>query len=380
MERPKLPEGLVWRKRPDGSYLEDVYYRKQHRNRRIRGSSGTNDPKEAARRLRVKVKEIDDAELYGKRPDWTFDQAAAKMIQEFRGSDRTLMIYAQQAELLSKWIGSDPLRVICKDRLRPFIEARYQEGVSARTVNLALEVVRKVLRLAAHYWRDDNGLSWIENCPIIPFEKGSKKKAYPLSWSEQERFFDLLPGRMRKMAIFDVNTGLRERPLINLRWSWEVYNEALGESVFQIPGKYMKNGRPMTLVLNRLARRIVASMRGYDKELVFGKLQQVTNSSWTKAWREAGLPTTKEYLKGVHNLRHTFGKRLRDAGVDERDVQDLLHHLPRNVTRHYSQPELHNLKACVEKIVLRLQSVGGTKTPQNSGEAISSNRQAGENV
>ncbi len=55
MERPKLPDGLVWRKRPglEGSYFEDIYFEKKHRNRRIRGSSGTSDPQEVARRLAV---------------------------------------------------------------------------------------------------------------------------------------------------------------------------------------------------------------------------------------------------------------------------------------------------------------------------------------
>ncbi len=359
MERPKLAEGLIWRRKPDGTYFEHIYFKKQHLNRRIRGSSGTTDPKEAERRLRLKIQEIDNAELYGIRPDRTFREAAEKMIREFQGSERTLLIYAEQAEILDKWIGNDPLRLISKDRLRPFIDARTNEGVTVRTINLAFEFVRRVLRLAAYYWRDENGMSWLATCPIIPFEKGSRKKPYPLSWPEQEKMFDLLPGRMRKMALVAVNTGLRERSLINLRWSWEVYNEALEETVFEIPGKYMKNGKPMTLILNRLARQAIDSMRGYDEEFVFGEMHQMTNNSWCTAWRSAGLPQGKEWLKGVHNLRHTFGKRLRDEGVDERDIQDLLHHTPKNVTRIYSAPELKNLKACVERIVPRpiLQAV-----------------------
>ncbi len=38
-----------------------------------------------------------------------------------------------------------------------------------------------------------------------------------------------------------------------------------------------------------------------------------------------------------------------------RDVQDLLHHAPKNVTRRYSEPELAKLRLVVEKIVQRLQ-------------------------
>lgn len=351
MERSKLPEGLSWRKRPDGSYYDDIYFNKQHRSRRIRGSSGTSDPKEAERRLRTKLQEIDNALLYGVRPERTFGEAAAKAISEFTGSDATLRSYGEQADLLAPYIGDAPLRLISKDRLQPFIKKRLKSGRSVRTVNLSLAFVRRVLRLAAFYWRDENGMSWLESCPIIPFEKGSEKSPYPLSLDEQKKLFDALPGRMRKMAIFDVNTGLRENVLINLRWAWEVHNEALGETVFEIPGQYMKNGKPMTLVLNRTARQIVESMKGFHEEFVFGEIYQMTNKSWVNAWREVKLPEGKNYLKGVHNLRHTFATRLREVGVDERDIQDLLHHMPRNVTRHYSAPMLRNLKACVEKLV-----------------------------
>jgi len=201
MERPKLPEGLVWRKRPDGKYFKYIYFKVQYRKRRIRGSSGTADPREAERRLRRIKEQIDNQELYGVRPDRPFRFAAEKLMQEFQGSPKTLRMYARSSDELDPWIGDDPLRLICKDRLRPFIEARRAAGVSVRTINLAIAFVRRVLRLAAYYWRDQKGMSWIENCPIIQFEKGPAKKPYPLSWDEQERLFDLLPGRQ----------GVRER-------------------------------------------------------------------------------------------------------------------------------------------------------------------------
>lgn len=369
MERPKLCEGLVWRKKPDGKYLKHIYFKVQYRKRRIRGSSGTSDPGEAERRLRRIKEQIDNQELYGVRPDRPFRLAAEKAIREFQGAPKSLMIYARAADELDPWIGSDPLRLICKDRLRPFIDARRAKGVSVRTINLTIAFVRRVLRLAAYYWRDERGMSWIENCPIIQFEKGAAKQPFPLSWEQQDKLFDLLPGRLRKAAIVAVNTGLRESPLIRLRWEWEEHNEELGETVFRLPAEIMKNKKPMVLLLNRAAREAVESMRGYHPELVFGSMYQMTNTSWQYAWREAGLPTGKEYVKGVHNLRHTFGKRLRDAGVAERDVQDLLHHLPRNITRHYSVPELRNLKTALERIEERpaLPTVRhGTNVPQRA--------------
>lgn len=38
-------------------------------------------------------------------------------------------------------------------------------------------------------------------------------------------------------------------------------------------------------------------------------------TAWKAAWEKARLPIDGEYTKGPHNLKHTFGRRLRAAGV-----------------------------------------------------------------
>ena len=45
----------------------------------------------------------------------------------------------------------------------------------------------------------------------------------------------------------------------------------------------------------------------------------------------------------VHDLRHTFGRRLRAAGAGFEDRQDLPGHKSSRVTTHYSAPEIENL-------------------------------------
>jgi hypothetical protein len=51
----------------------------------------------------------------------------------------------------------------------------------------------------------------------------------------------------------------------------------------------------------------------------------------------------------VHDLKHTFGRRLRAAGVSFEDRQDLLRHKSRRITTHYPEAELENLIAAAEK-------------------------------
>jgi len=49
-------------------------------------------------------------------------------------------------------------------------------------------------------------------------------------------------------------------------------------------------------------------------------------------------------------LKHTFGRRLRAAGVSFEDRQDLLGHVSTRITTHYSAAELGNLIAAAEKV------------------------------
>jgi len=52
----------------------------------------------------------------------------------------------------------------------------------------------------------------------------------------------------------------------------------------------------------------------------------------------------------VHDLKHTFGRRLRAAGVSFEDRQDLLGHKSGRITTHYSRAELANLIEAAEKV------------------------------
>ena len=57
--------------------------------------------------------------------------------------------------------------------------------------------------------------------------------------------------------------------------------------------------------------------------------------------------------KGVHNLRHTFGRRLRGAGVPLEILRALIGHANGDITIHYSAAELGELLQAAEKIMDR---------------------------
>lgn len=58
---------------------------------------------------------------------------------------------------------------------------------------------------------------------------------------------------------------------------------------------------------------------------------------------------TKQQVR-VHDLKHTFGQRLRAAGVCFDDRKDLLGHKSREITTHYSAANLGNLINAANKV------------------------------
>ena len=110
---------------------------------------------------------------------------------------------------------------------------------------------------------------------------------------------------------------------------------------------------------------------------------QVRNHAWKKARDRAGLPEVR-----VHDLRHTFGHRLRAAGVSFEDRQDLLGHKSGRITTHYSAPDLVRLLEAANRLctrrpatVLRVASTESEKkspqTPHKSAPQKDSGRARG---
>lgn len=295
------------------------------------------------------MEETRQAQVYGVRPTRTFEQAAAKFVLENQHK-RSLSSDIIQLKLLMPWIGKLPIDRIHVGLMQPWIAKRRAAGKSTGTINHGLKVVRRILNLAASEWIDANGLTWLMGAPKIKLLPDQGKRApYPLSWPEQRRLFQELPKYLAQMALFAVNTGCRDGEVCNLRWEWEVEVPQLGTTVFLIPGSQVKNGDERLVVLNRVARSVVEARRGLHPTHVFTyegcPIFRMLTSGWIRARNKVGLSQVR-----VHDLKHTFGRRLRAAGVSFEDRQDLLGHRSGRITTHYSAAELSRLIEATEKV------------------------------
>ena len=197
------------------------------------------------------------------------------------------------------------------------------------------------------------GLTWLSAAPKIKLVPDlHKRPPYPLSWEEQERLFGELPEYLAQMALFAVNTGCRDQEICSLRWDWEVAVPQLVTSAFIIPRAFVKNGDERLVVLNGIAKSVLDARRATTPTHLFtykGKpITRMLTSGWKRARVRAGLPQVR-----VHDLKHTFGRRLRAAGVSFEDRQDLLGHRSGRITTHYSAAELSRLIAAANSVCTR---------------------------
>jgi integrase len=325
---------------------------------RLRESTGTESLSEAESYLAKRIEELRQANIYGVRPKRAFKEAATKYL--FSNQHKaSISDDADHLKLLCRYIGDLTLEQVHMGALEPFITARQSVGRKTKTINNALEVVRHILNLAANEWMDDNGLTWLQTAPKIKLLSVHDARApYPLSWDEQTELFNKLPKHLKQMAIFKVNTGCREQEVCQLKWTWEVKIPELNTSVFIIPShivkqgksqQLVKNGKDRLVVLNDAAKAVIEEVRGINEEYVFTyknkPLTKMNSSAWKRARKIVSLSQVR-----VHDLKHTFGRRLRAAGVSYEDRQDLLGHKSERITTHYSAAELHNLIEAANKI------------------------------
>jgi integrase len=241
------------------------------------------------------------------------------------------------------------------------------------------------LNLAARLWRDEgSNLTWLAQAPLLLLDKaGDARKPYPLDWSEQRLLFGELAPHLERTALFDVNTGLRVQELCGLKWEWEqripeLDTSEIKRTVFVLPESVMKNKEARIVVLKDAAQSIIEEVRGQHPVYAFtwvnrtGKrvrLTRMTNTGWNAARRRAAARYEKELKRPmppgfrrvrVHDLRHTFGRRLRAVGVSLEDRQDLLGHKSGRMTTHYSAAEIGNLLAAVNRIAKSRETPAGT--------------------
>lgn len=322
-------------------------------NQRIRYLTrwGKGETSEVERELAHHIDRLHRVKMYGERIPRQFREAAVRYLI-LNQHQRQIAEVEGLLRRLDPFIGDVFIHELHGEHpeVLRFVASKQREGCKTKTINAYLEIVRRVLRTAED-WRDDaTGLTWLERAPKIklPPVKDARPPR-PLSWESQSRLLQALPEHQQELALFFINTGVRKKEALLLQWDWEVALPT-GQNGFLLPDWLTKNGRERFVPLNSLAKGVIDRQRGKHSDRVFTyggqPLATVNNTSFQRIRSELGIDVR------IHDYRHTFGHRLRVAGVDEEMRATLLGHASGSITTHYSVESLDMLFEAVERLTV----------------------------
>lgn len=266
----------------------------------------------------------------------------------------TVKNYISDLRQFAKWFEESMEEKFSPDKITEIDVRGYRSylmgirNLKPASIKRKLEAIRKFLDWAVKQ-------EIITKNPAKEVEAPSAVTLPPKSLSEKE-FLRLRRSfykerNKRDIAIFEVlaNTGIRVSELCALKLSDVQISERKGKLIV----RFGKGQKYREIPLNSDARKALneyLELRADEKDERFflGERGPLTPSGVLriikKYARDAGVEVSP------HKLRHTFARRLLQAGADIVTVQQILGHANLNTTAVYLKPDYTEQEAAVEKI------------------------------
>lgn len=231
--------------------------------------------------------------------------------------------------------GSKYLDEITPQMIRSFKEARLEQQRSPATINRDLSCLRQILGIAVKE-------ELIQKSPFfgrrVEFlhEKGRERT---VSFNEEQKYLKSAAPVLRDVATIMVDMGLRPGEIFQLR-SEDVHLEPPAAYVHVREGKSDRAVRDVPITsraLPVLKRRLSKAKgeylfprrvgNGYDWSRPMTELEPAHQ----RALRDSGIKPPFR----LYDLRHTYGTRAVEAGIDVFSVAKLMGHADLRVTERY---------------------------------------------
>ena len=261
--------------------------------------------------------------------------------------------------------GNRKLRQIGPYEIEAFKANKLDEGLSPKTINNVLTVLRKLLVLAVE-WDE------LPTVPRIAWMKVPKPEFDFLSFEDADRLVTSAEPEWKTMLLVALHTGLRLGELVALQWDCV---DLKGRRLFVKRNSYRgrmgtpKNGRSREIPLSDTALQVLKAHRHLKGSFVFctaaGDMLNAYNrcqNAISRQCRRAGLRPV-----GWHALRHTFASHLVMRGVPLKVVQELMGHATIEMTMRYSHLSPHVTAEAVKV----LDIPGGHTEDMEAGSAVS---------
>jgi len=197
-----------------------------------------------------------------------------------------------------------------------------------------------------------------------------------LDREEEARLLAFAPEPLRSAILVSIHSGLREGELAALTWPDVRFNER------SVVVRHSKNGSfrvvPMSGTLYRTLEAMpchVTSPYVFTNSDTGAAYGRFNNTLWRATLRRAGIKNFR-----WHDLRHTFGSRLAQAGEPLLAIRDLMGHKQIQVTLRYAHLAPSNLRTAVlalDEVPRPQKSAGATPSatrPPEPGRLLYDNQ------
>jgi len=218
------------------------------------------------------------------------------------------------------------------------------QSIKPATVNRELSTLRHIFNLAKR-WKKFFGDNPVSVSGLLR-EDNLRKRV--LSIDEEERLFQSSSQHLRPIITTALYTGLRKSEILGMTWG----NVDFINNIIIIPSFNNKSKKEKTVPLSSILRKLLLELKLKNSsvsEYVFldNKANNIKSikTAFNNACRRSGI-------EGLvfHDLRHTAGTRMLEAGVGIVEISEILGHSSIELTRRrYLHPN-KSLRDAVEKL------------------------------
>lgn len=258
--------------------------------------------------------------------------------------------YSSCVRNLDPAFGSKYLDEITPQMIRTFKEARLQKQLSPATVNRDLSCLRQILGVAVKDELIDKGPFFGGRVEFL-HEKGRERT---LSFDEERKYLKAATPLLRDVGTIMVEMGLRPGEIFQLR-SEDVHISPPALYVHVREGKSDRAVRdvPITSRALPIFKRLLSRAKG---EYLFPR--RIGNGyDWSRPMTELEPAHLRALRKSgiqppfrLYDLRHTYGTRAVEAGIDVFSVAKLMGHADLRTTERYVHLSKAHLEDAQKKI------------------------------
>lgn len=239
------------------------------------------------------------------------------------------------------------LNEITSEKAADFAAWRQSAGLQVSSVNSSLQVLRRIMRLAAQ-WGE------IAVAPSIKMLPGERHREHVVKFEEEARYLAAAPEPLGSVAAILIDTGMRPDECYRLRWESVTWTNGRNGTILVTHGKTAAARR--VLPLSARARNILqvrweaAGMPAEGWVWSAPTRSSHFEKSTLKKQHKKALRVSRVRPFVLYSLRHTFLTRLGESGCDAWTLARIAGHSSVAMSARYVHPSEDAVLAALDRL------------------------------